>query len=367
MTSTISHILASSSEIWIPKKTAERVHFDGLQKGQIVKATVEQAPSAREAVLNINGKMVHARTHMPLKLGETLLLRVEDNGFQPTFKLMEAQNGRFIHLPQELLGRSGPYGVLMRVMAALKAVPEPQNLNETLSLMDRLIRSLSLKSQDADTDFLKSLFRGSGMSWENKLMRLPDSGAALSQGLVKDLINGDIKALAMRLAMQAEKIDPDALTQIRAFLEHVEHLQQLNAQTLRESGRYLLPFPFLLDETVRFGQLLIDLGHQKKDEAEDKNNRLVKVSFLLEMSNLKNVLADFSILKQAISGTFSVENDPIRKLIVSHIPQLKKKLKSTGFEIYDITCRLVEPEILATTSLMDRFMPVDEGVLNIVI
>ena len=365
MTAAISHIIASSSNIWIQKEAASPPHFDGLQKGQIVKATVENATSAREAVLNIQGKRVQARTHMPLKSGETLLLRVEDNGVQPTFKLMEAKGGRFIHLPPDLLSRSGPYGLLARVMQTLDTATGPPNLNETGSQMESLIRSLSLKTENTDTDFLKSLFRGSGVTWENKLVRLLDSDRTISSGLVKDLINGDVKALSMRLALQLEKAEPSAFTQIKAFLENMEHLQLLNERSVRESGRYLLPFPFLFDETLRFGQLLIDLGRQ--DDSEDKRDRLVKVSFLLEMSNLGNVLADFSILKHALSGTFSVETDPIRKLVMENIPQLKKKMKHTGFEIYNITCRVVEPETLSTTSLADRLIHTDDGVLNIVI
>ena len=365
MTAAISHIIASSSDIWIQKKTGEPTHFEGFQKGQVVKATVENATSAREAVLNIQGKRVQARTHMPLKSGETLLLRVEDNGVQPTFKLMEAKGGRFIHLPLDLLSRSGPYGLLARVMQTLDTMTGIPNLNETGSQMESLIRSLSLKTENTDTDFLKSIFRGSGVTWENKLVRLLDSDRTISSGLVKDLINGDVKALSMRLALQLEKAEPSAFTQIKAFLENMEHLQLLNERSVRESGRYLLPFPFLFDETLRFGQLLIDLGRQ--DDSEDKRDRLVKVSFLLEMSNLGNVLADFSILKHALSGTFSVETDPIRKLVMENIPQLKKKMKHTGFEIYNITCRVVEPETLSTTSLADRLIHTDDGVLNIVI
>jgi len=369
MTAAISHIIASSSEIWIQnqKKTGERIHFDGLQKGQMIKATVEETPSAREAVLNILGKKVLARTHMPLKSGETLVLRVEDNSVRPTFKLMETKGGRFIHLPQDLLGRSGPYGLLDRMMKTLKAMPETWKFHETLPQIERLVRSLSLKSQDVDTDFLKALFRGSGMTWEAKLMRLLGSDQSLSPGLVKDLINGDIKALSLRLATQMEKADPSTITQIRSFLGNMEHLQLLNEQSVRESGRYLLPLPFLYDEAVRFGQLLIDLGRNKTDHSEDKNDRLVTVSFLLEMSSLGNVLGNFSILKHGLSGTFSVENEPVRKLIVENIPQLKKKLKNTGFEVYDIACRVVEPETLAGTSLTDRLIHTDEGVLNIVI
>ena len=367
MTAAISHILAASSDIWIQKGTGEPTHFDGLEKGQVVKATVENAISAREAILNIQGKRVQARTHMPLKSGETILLRVEDNGVQPTFKLIEAKAGRFIHLPADILSRSGPYGLLARVMKTLDAITGNHHINETGSQMERLIRSLSLKTGNTDVDFLRRLFRGSGLTWENKLIRLLGSERAISSDLVKDIINADVKALSMRLASQLEKSEASAFSQVKAFLENMEHLQYLNERSVRESGRYLLPFPILFDEPLRFGQLLIDLGNRKGNDSEDKRDRLVKVSFLLEMSNLGNVLADFSILKHALSGTFSVETDSIRKLIMENIPQLKKKMKQTGFEIYDITCRVLEPETLSTTSLADRLVHADDGGLNIVI
>jgi hypothetical protein len=238
---------------------------------------------------------------------------------------------------------------------------------ETGRRIENLIRSLSLKNEIATPDFLKSLFRGSGITWENKLFRLVNSDPMLSSDLVKDLVNSDLKALSMRLALQLEKAEPAAFNQIKAFLDNMEQLQLINERSVRESGRYLLPFPFLFDETFRFGQLLIDLGHHKENTADTKRNRLVKVSFLLEMSNLGHVLADFSILKHALSGSFSVETEAIRKLIMDHLPALKKKMNQNGFKIRDISCRVVGPETLSTASLTERLIHDDDGVLNIVI
>ncbi len=71
-------------------------------------------------------------------------------------------------------------------------------------------------------------------------------------------------------------------------------MQVINSYSSEESGRYLLPLPAMVDDTLKFGQLLIDLGSGKKDGKEAKD-RLIRVAFILELTQLGDLRADFSI------------------------------------------------------------------------
>ncbi len=64
---------------------------------------------------------------------------------------------------------------------------------------------------------------------------------------------------------------------------------------------------------------------------------MVTVSFLLSLSRLGQLRADFSVLKKGISGAFGVANEENRALVSSRLPELKQRLQAHGFTIYDIS------------------------------
>ena len=57
----------------------------------------------------------------------------------------------------------------------------------------------------------------------------------------------------------------------------------------------------------------------------------------------------------------------IRPLYTEKIARLQDSENKYAFEVYDIACITLSPEILSTTSLADRLIDPNEGVLNIVI
>ncbi len=88
---------------------------------------------------------------------------------------------------------------------------------------------------------------------------------------------------------------------------------------------------------------------------------------MLELTNLGDFLAEFSILKEAVSGSFRVIDDHARVLIENHLPDLKRRLTAHGFEVRHIECRVVRPDILAGISLIDDVADEGEGLLNLVV
>jgi hypothetical protein len=184
--------------------------------------------------------------------------------------------------------------------------------------------------------------------------------------VVQRLIGGDLKALSLLIAQSSAEKETPLFHEIHAYLEHLESLQLLNSQVSKDSGRYFIPLPILFNGEIRFGQMLIDLGKETASDTGSKD-RIVRVSLLLEMSSLGHLQVELSILKNAITGMFSVEDPAAQTRIDAQLPQLAEKLNRSGFHVHEMTCRTVAPQILQTTSLAKRLLDDCDRVLSIVI
>jgi len=128
----------------------------------------------------------------------------------------------------------------------------------------------------------------------------------------------------------------------------------------------LLPLPFFLNDTLKFGQLFIDLDKDFTKERET-GEKAIRVAFILEMSQLGHLKADFSMYKKSISGEFGVENEEIQKLFNQLIPDLTQSLEDKTYDVKRITCSVISSGELAGTSLTDMVTDNPNGVLNIVV
>ena len=221
-------------------------------------------------------------------------------------------------------------------------------------------------SETADPALLKNIIRGSGLLWEQKLTNALLSGGDISPESLRRLVDGDLKAVALELMMLTNEGSEETPQHLRSFVNTLDQLQLLNRFALDESGKVLLPLPLVWDNLLKFGQLLIDLG-EKRSGKEADDERVIRVSMLLEMSNLGDIRADFSMLKRCISGTFGVGSDALKKFVDDHIPELVEGLRRIEFSVQKIDCRVLRPETLAGMSLADQMMPSAEGTLSLMV
>ncbi|MDX9786427.1 MAG: hypothetical protein RBT11_06615 [Desulfobacterales bacterium] len=365
-------ILISSAEFILDGKTSDKQPAFQFEKGQLFKARVLDVLSPRQALLLIDGKKVQAKTFVPLKPGQEVQVRVSQSGDQPVLRLVQTAEGKLPEAFQGLLkswGESGPFGHLdlllsRRMMSAGNREGSLGTL--VFSRLQQMVTAISLKSGDAEPRFLSDLIRGSGLLWENKLLSLLSSSGGMQMSGLAPLIENDIKGLALQL-LAAEPGGGPVPDGLKAFLEGLENLQLFNKYADEESGRYLLPLPVLLDGKLTFGQMLLILG-DGRNNSERGENRLVTVSFLLTLSRLGEIRADFSVLGRTVTGAFSVATEEIRAFISHHLGELGQKLQSNGYEVIDIGCRVVGLEVLAETALFDKAIEgAHNGVLNLVI
>jgi flagellar hook-length control protein FliK len=368
----ISQILATSSRVRLDSKADSGNSVWRLKKGQIIEARVDRVVSQGHTRLIIQGKSVSARTHLPLQSGQKILLRVTRVGAQPEFQVAETKGGEWFKLPPDalkIMGKPDPYRILSRL---LKSVSDTNRATfdsagaEAFKRLAHLLKSMQDPSCHPDRDTVKSFIHKSGLTWENKLLSMLLSEKSLSKEAVQRLIAGDLKALSMSIIQNSSDEEGGGVTDIRAYLESLERLQVLNSQVSKESGRYFIPLPTPFDDSIRFGQMLIDLGKESGADTE-KKNRVVRVSLLLEMSNLGHLQVDLSILENSITGMLTVGNDTLHTLIKAHIPELSEKLQKSGFHVYEISCCTVDPQTLSTASLTDRLMDDRNGLVSIII
>lgn len=370
----IPPILISSSEVVLEQKPQGKSLLAHLAVGQKVAAKVLEVVSDRQALLLIDGQRVNAKTFLPLQTGQTVLLRVDRTGSRQVFKFdgLAEGGGPERSLPLGLFGKSQPYEMLSRLLNELPELMEEGGDSgpaRHLKALRTLVSSFSLKSDAPPShDSLKRLLEGSGLLWESKLAVLASKGEPPTPAAIQRLVAGDLKALVLQLLSdpRASSGRETVTDQFKGVLEGLEHHQLLNQHLLENEGRYLLPLLLAGQPTLQFGQLLLGLGDRENGAAPEE--RMVTVSFLLTLSNLGALRADVSILKNRLSGAFGVADEAARDLILRYLPELRQKLRKHGFEVCDITCRVLEPEQFSKMSLVTQAMEAsDNGFFNLVV
>ncbi len=364
----VSNIFLSSSDLVIEKK---QKNFPALKDDQIVNAKVEKVISPRHARLYMLGRYVLAKTHTPLKEGDNINLKVTKESGEQVLKIVRGESKDIFHVNQGLLkslGRAGSYSNLEKLISDFITIKDNEDSRSRMILKNLVnaTREISLKSDVPDSGFLKTLIENSGLTWERNISTLFQNQNALYNKNIESLQQSDLKGLAMKLMATISDGEKEFGQVVRDFISNLENLQIINKFAFEESGKYLLPLPVLFNEMLKFGQMFIDIGRSDDSEKNRKDN-LIKVSFILEMSNIGDVLADFSILKKSITGSFSVGDQNVCLFFRENIPNLIKKLKSRGFEVHKIECCVVEPEKLSEISFVDKISANDNGVLNLVI
>lgn len=334
-----------------------------LTRLETIVAKAETALPAKDLILL---KTVAKDEHLPWQYKLSALFSAEKTPvpsaeLAPVRKLLLntlVQNG--VSIPDELLPGSNTGNEI--------PVTEIESIH-TAKKLKVLLQSISMMrgAEEPNEEGIKNIVHSSGLIWEKKLdtfistkNRLPVANE------IETLINNDIKALAMKLAEAISTEDKGSKNILRSFVDGLEKMQLLNAHSSDEAGRYILPLPFFLNESLRFGQLLIDLD-KDSGKAGQTGQRAIRVAFILEMSRLGHLKADFSMYKKSISGEFGVENEEIQGLFYQMIPALIRSLEEKSYIINRIGCSVISSGELAGTSLTDMVTDNPDGVLNIVV
>ncbi|MFZ5571711.1 MAG: flagellar hook-length control protein FliK [Thermodesulfobacteriota bacterium] len=368
MKPTISKLLLSASELVVNLKAGGKDAATHLKAGQIITARVVGDSSSRETVLRILGREVPVKSHTPLKAGETITLRVVSTGNETVLKMMplpERPAAQPHGLPS-LPTRQEPYRFLLEMLndhGGVKVGTEPA-VSQT-SRLGRLFTQIALQSDKPDSAFLTRLIQSGGMAWEHKLRQLVLSAHPPGADGVRDMPSGDVKALALEYFREAVSESKESVNPARIFIDQIEEFQLFNKQALEDTGKLLLPFPVAVDGDWRFGQLLIHLNAGR--EAPRKGGHgPVRIAFLLDLTRLGHLAADFSVYERMVNGFFETADETVRDLIEEGIPELKNRFRLLGFQVTGLDCRLAGTPDAVSTTFLQR-VHAEEGLLNVVV
>ena len=322
-----------------------------LSKGETVKGTVLKSLSPHNALLLIKGSRITARTSLPLQKGRVLSLRVEDTSPVPLLKPLGAQF------------RSPDTAGISVMLSAIKenlwksafeniyhALPK-----EGSSLFRELITHITLRLfSKSSPELLKVLIDTSGFTWEKKLRESLSGGTILPDNLDR-LVMKDLKGLSSKLIALNQENEGLQAT-LKKFVSALTNIQLFNRLEIGQEGKVFLPIPIQFpDGHFTVAQLLLHCPKEEKYEGAGKKIRksVFKVAFLLELSCLGPIRADFTISRKDITGRFLLACDETRSIFEANIPSLIAGLKKRGFAVQSIECRIKDPEIVAIPLFQD--------------
>lgn len=254
----------------------------------------------------------------------------------------------------------------------LSADPNASVTTGMFNRLRHLIHTMALTDdQPFEPGTLMRLVKNSGLMWETKVRLFtealtagPDKATTEPPALPR--VTDDVKALSMKLADSLDSGGRETADTLRRFVDTLDKMQILNSHSADDTGRYLLPLPFFSGQSLTFGQLFIDLD-RRPENADKQGDRMIRVAFLLDMSRLGHVQADFAIFRKSIGGEFIVETKDARADLNQALPECIADLTRKGYTVTRMDCRLAEPGTLARQSLAERMVDTDGGAVNILI
>ncbi|MBF0101543.1 MAG: flagellar hook-length control protein FliK [Desulfobacterales bacterium] len=370
----ISKILISSSDVILDPKQSHKSNSLSLQKNQVVEAKVLKKMDSSLTELSMLGKRVIAKTYVPLKEGDQIQLQNASSDTKNVFKLISQTQSNTtesttLWLKQGVCLR--PYETLLSLFEKFNSagqVSSPKLKAALLGIerLQTLLRKLALDSPIPDSSYVKRLIEGSGLLWENKLNQMIGNIGKFDTVTQKEWVNNDIKAQLLQMLNEVHDVEDQDISLIQEALESLEKYQVVTKYQSDSTRRFLFPLPFLSMNQIQLGQLFIDLGKQPNEDTP-RTERMVRIAFLLEMSELGKIRANFSLLKKQIQGYFEVTSSEIATYIQESLTMLNSRLEQQGFHPTRIECQIVDDEILANASFVDELIDNPMGVLNVLI
>ena len=337
----VNYPQSSISKIYL-QPDADPKSFLTLIKNEVVEGKVLKSFSLGKALLLIKEIRVMAQTHVPLREGRVLSLKVEDTVPIPTLKLLGIRftDSGFINISMILSAIKE--NLWKTIFENIHHYGLPK---EALPLFRELMTCLSPRLfLKPPPELLRVFIDKSGLSWEAKLRKALFT-RTIGGGNLSKLIEGDLKGLASRLLALKEERG----VFLKRFVSTIKNIQVLNHLGLEQDRKIFLPIPIQFpDGLFTLGQLLIHLPQKEKDgdtkKRIDKNP--FRITFLLELSNLGPLRADLTINGKDIEGRFLITKEEVKLLIENNIPSLINRLKDKGFSIHSLECHLKGPEIV---------------------
>jgi hypothetical protein len=333
-------------------------------KGEIIEGKVLSNSATGETLISIHGKILKAHSSLQLRSQEILTLKVEEISPHPVLKLLGVKASD-THVPSIPLLLSSLdkdlWDTLVKTVSRLK-VPQ-EDITSFRLLMDNLLQGIY---RDGQEKLLKTLIDLLGLTWEAKLYRNVSHKKG-GQPLER-LLKGDLKGILSKLLSHVTEDAAD----LKRLVKAIENLQLFNRMTLEQQRTLFLPIPLQFqDGLLSVGQLLIYLpqaGEEGSTESKERRGEKrdeVRVSLLLQLSNLGPIRADISLRGKEISGRFLLSSEEALSLVRDRLSTFTRSLIKKGFSILKLECRFEDPEVVKRP-LFTHIFEAEDGSLSLV-
>ena len=324
--------------------------YPNLSENEIVKGKVLKSFSLKSVLLLIKGRRIMAETHMPLREGSVISLKVEEVQPNPVLKLLGTINQSIETINTSMILNGLKENLWKTIFENIDCCILPDKDKKLFkALIDDVSKKLFLKP---NPDLLRELVDKSGIGWEAKLKEIITSKTDYSKTNINELITGDLKGLGSKfISLMEGKSDL-----FERFVSTIKNLQLLNQFGLEQERKIFIPIPFQFpDGLFTAGQLLIHLNENKKEDGDgkEKDKEFFKISFLLEMTRLGPLRADLVVRKKQINGRFLIVEEKAKNIIEKQLPSLIESLEKKGFVILHFDCHIKEPVEIKDTLIKE--------------
>jgi len=329
-----------------------------LRAGEVVRAEVLNVASGNTVSIRLKGMVIEAKTEMPLRKNETLMLRVEGAGREVRLRLVGREGGGSPEALREsvlsaLKGLSSARLDAEGLRAAarlLRALPAPvREMLPQLSTIERLIPGIERLASGDPGGFVES----SGILFETKLrllaLRLATGGvygneARAAEEAFSSMVKGDLKgallslqdslrdeALAGRLLRH--NVNPDSLnTAVERLIRNIE-FHQLQSR-LNDSLQVFIPFIW---KELRDGELIIRESYSGKPPA-----RRYSCIVNIDLEGPGRVIAHVLLQAGCFHVSFVTENRAFADLLNEGLPVLERQFEASGLRAGSMSARYEE-------------------------
>lgn len=324
-----------SSSALIPTISGPAPRSSALAHGAVLRASVSRGTppgdTAGSVTLRIGSRTLTARTLLPLKAGDELVLELQRVSSQATFRVRSI-NGL------ETRASADPLAVLARnhlpaqtdVPALLRSLLVPGSA--TAGPAARLLHHFPTLAQIRNSSALRRAFRESGLFLES---RLADPSASIGA-----VARSDLKALLLhergRLAGEAGESVPSALREAVEGLVTRITLDQIKTTRAREDGLDYWTCSIPIKDGDRVDVLRLQVEKRRRANAREPGRWAVRVD--TDLPKLGPLQISLNLDGTALSVIMWARRDGTVTLMNRMMPQLKGQLQALGMNISHLAC-----------------------------
>ena len=325
---------------------------------EIVNGTVLKSYSARSALILIKGEAVHVKTHIPLKAGAIITLKADKITPETVLKLMapDVSGTEKIKISNILLAMKENLWKIIH-----EKTIDSDLIREDKSRIYELMRDIFSRIYEETTAILlKNVINKTGLNWESSLAKMYQNKNISKDSLDRSVEN-DLKGLLTKVLMQTDDDD----IHLKRMQTVIKSIQLLNQHILKQDGKIFLPIPIQYpDGFYAIGQLLLHFTPWEQEISRNTavDDRIYKISFVIELSQLGPIRADFVIQAKRIDGLFLIAEQQTKDVVESALPKLVNVLQEKGYSIDAIKCILESHDIINRSLLNEVFYDGDYSV-----